>query len=132
MDPSLQLYKRTIDGLAQLHKGVHRRWIREGWPDSPKNKGINDLLSRLDAREKELLADLLEHAHDGGIHCALGYLNDQMAIDGMRIVQDGVEMAHQPFGAELYYDWKSRRLGNAWPDEDEPDEELEGGAGTSA
>ena len=119
MKPSLQLYKQTVDGLAQLHKGVHRLWVKErGWPDLPENKAINEFLSRLGDDEKDILADLLERARDGGIHDTLVYLNDRMAIDGMRLVQDGVEMAHQPFDTELYYDWTCRREGDDWPDEE--------------
>ena len=118
MDASLELYKQTVDGLANLHHGVHRMWVKErGWPDLPQNKGINEFLRRLNEAEKDILVDLLENARDGGIHDVLVYLNDQMDIEGTRIVQDGVEMAHQPFDTELYYDWTCRRQGDAWPDE---------------
>jgi hypothetical protein len=119
MDAPLNLYKSLVDGLATLHKGVHRAWIERGWPDVSDASSVRQLLAKLTPDEKKLLADLLESARDGGVHDTLVYLNDRMAINGLRFTQEGIELAHQPFDTELYYDWTSRRQGDNWPDEDE-------------
>ena len=118
MSKSLQLYKNIVDELSQIHKGVYRSWTTEkGWPQTPANQKINNFLNKLSIEDKETLADLLEEARDGGIHDTLVNLNDRMSIEGLLFVEDGVEMAHQPFDTELYYDWMCRRSGDEWPDE---------------
>ena len=43
--------------------------------------------------------------------------NDRMAINNLRFVENGIEMKHQPFDTELYYDWVCRRAADPWPDE---------------
>ena len=120
MNASLALYKEIVDELAQLHDGVHHKWVMEkGWPDLPANKEINTFIGDLTMQQKKILANLLVDARRGGIHDTLVCLNDRMAIDGLRFVEDGVEMAHQPFDCTLYYDWTCRREGDSWPDEEE-------------
>ncbi len=119
MNKSIQLYKEVVDELAQLHKGVHRKWVTEmGWPKIPKNEKINNLIGKLSNDDKLILVDILESARDGGIHDTLVRLNDRMSIEGLRFVENGVEMAHEPFDTELYYDWVCRREGDLWPDEE--------------
>ena len=118
MDKSLKLYKEIIDGIANLGKGVHRIWVKErGWPKLPKNEHINNYLKNLSDEEKDILVELLESARSGGIHDTLVYLNDRMAIDGLKFIENSVEMAHEPFDTTLYFDWVCRTEGDAWPDE---------------
>ena len=118
-ESGLQLYKDIVDGLADLHEGVHRVWVMErGYPDTDDNKEINELLKILTPQQKQILAKMMEDSRSGGIHDTLVYLNDRMAIDGLRFTQDGVEVAHQPFDTELHYDWTCRRMGDDWPDEE--------------
>ena len=118
MDKSTKLYKEIVDDLAQLHKGVHRKWVTKlGWPKLPENENINSFIGKLSQDEKEILVSLLESARDGGIHDTLVRLNDRMNIEGLRFVENGIEMAHEPFDTDLYYDWVCRREGDSWPDE---------------
>jgi hypothetical protein len=63
-----------------------------------------------------VLADLLQDARDGGIHDVLAYLNDQIALDGLRLTKHGRELPREPFGTELYYDWTRRKESDEWPD----------------
>ncbi|WP_221033313.1 DUF6547 family protein [Actomonas aquatica] len=117
-DPALQLYKSVVDGFAQIHEGVHRVWVTErGFPDLPENREKNQFLSELRPDQKEVLVQMLEEARDGGIHDTLVYLHDRMAIEGLRLREGGIEMAHEPFDTQLYYDWVCRRAGDNWPDE---------------
>jgi hypothetical protein len=117
---SLKLYKEVVDLLAGLHRGVHRVWVMErGWPKTEENNAINEFVASLSADQKEILVGLLESAREGGIHDTLVVLNDRMAINGLRFVENGVEMAHQPFDCELYYDWTCRRMGDDWPDDED-------------
>lgn len=116
MKTPLQLYKELVDGLVKIRPGVDVRWITgRGWPDSPENKPINDLLSQLTPQQKEIVAKIAQEARDGGIHDTLAYLDDELA-NGLRLVNEGVELPISPFES-LHYDWVSRREGDSWPDE---------------
>jgi hypothetical protein len=118
MDDPLQLYKKFIDGLVKIREGVLGRWITErGWPDLPENKKINVLLKLLTNEQKQIVADIAREARDGGIHDTLVYLEDEINLNGMRLMQHGMEFPVDPFDTEIYYDWVCRREGDAWPDE---------------
>ena len=115
----LQLYKNLIDGLVGCRKGVLGLWIRErGWPASPENQKKNDLLAQLTPAQREAIADIAAQAREGGIHDALVYLQDEICIRDLRLVQGGVELPVDPFDTQLYYDWTARCQGSAWPDEE--------------
>ena len=119
MKAPLQLYKSIIDGLAQLYEGVYRAWVTEkGWPKIPENTKVNKFIENLSNEDKEILVRILEEARSSGIHDTLVYFNERMSIEGLRFVEKGVEMAHEPFDTELYYDWVCRREGDSWPDEE--------------
>jgi hypothetical protein len=62
---------------------------------------------------------MVQQARDGGIHDELVYLNDEVAIRKLRLVRDGVELAREPFGMEMYCDWWARSQGDTWPDKKE-------------
>lgn len=85
-------------------------------PDAPS---VRPLLAKLSAEEKNLLIRLLEKAREGGMHDTLVYLNDEMSIRDLRFKKGQIELPHQPFDNQLYYDWISRRDGIPWPDEDD-------------
>jgi hypothetical protein len=117
MNPQLALYKRLIDGLVELRTGVLGLWIKErGWPDLPKNREINELLSKLTPQEKDAVASIAQQARDGGIHDTLVFLNDEINQNGLRITQNSVEMAVEPYATELHWDWTCRREGDEWPE----------------
>jgi hypothetical protein len=114
----LKLYKSFIDGLLEIREEVLRVWItRRGWPDLPENRKFNQLREELTPRQRRVVADMLQDARDGGIHDTLVYLHDRICIDGLRLVQNGVEHPVEPFDTSLYWDWVSRREGDTWPDE---------------
>lgn len=120
LDKSVSLYKSIVDEFAQIHEGVHRTWVMErGWPQKKENEDINQLLAKLNHSEKETLVKLLDDARVEGIHDTLVMLNDRMDMDGLRFVENGVEMAWQPFDSTLYYDWMCRKEKDDWPDENE-------------
>ncbi|HZK80972.1 MAG TPA: DUF6547 family protein [Humisphaera sp.] len=117
MNPQLALWKTFVDGLVSKRIGVDGEWIRrKGWPDLPENLEINKLLSGLTPEQKEVLATIAQRARDGGIHDALVFLNERMNLKGLRIVEGGVEMAVEPYGTELFWDWVARSNGSPWPE----------------
>jgi hypothetical protein len=120
--PQVALWQSFVDELVSRREGVEGLWIKEkGWPDLPENQEINQLLSRLTPQEKDVLAGIAQQARDGGIHDTLVVLDERMNLNGLRISQDGVEMAVEPYGTELFWDWVARCAGDEWP-EDQLDE----------
>lgn len=117
-------YKEFIEALVGIRPAVLARWVREkrAWPDLPENTAINIFVTELTDAHREILATLLQHARDGGIHDTLAYLNDEINLAGLRIVRNGRELPVEPFGTELYYDWTCRREGDPWPQPDSDDE----------
>jgi hypothetical protein len=117
MNKSLELYKNFIDSLVRIRNCVLVRWVKEkGWPKLPENDRINTFLSELTADQKEVLAEMIQEARDGGIHDVLVLLNDEINLTGLRLSKDGVDFAIEPYETEMYYDWVCRREGDEWPE----------------
>jgi hypothetical protein len=115
---ALAIYKTFIDGLVKRREGVLAQWVRtKGWPDPPGNREINKLLSKLTPEEKEVVAKIVQQAREGGIHDTLVFVNDRVNLNGLRISENSVEMAIEPYGTELYFDWVARCAGDPWPDD---------------
>ncbi len=118
MSTPTQLYKSLIDGLVAIRPEVLRSWILErGWPDFPENRKFNELLAQLTPEQLEVVADIAAQARDGGIHDTLVHLHDRICVDGLRLVQRGVELPVEPFDTQLYWDWTARSQGADWPNE---------------
>ena len=119
MTTALSEYKQFIDALAKLRPSVNARWVREkrDWPKTPKNAAINAFLATLTDEHREVLAVILQHARDTGIHDVLGYLTDEINVRGLRLVRNQVEFAVEPFELEMYHDWHMRCDGRPWPDQ---------------
>lgn len=123
MNNRLTLYKQFIDDLVTLRPTILARWVKEkGWPNQPENKGINKLLGELTPEQKDVLAQMLQQARDGGIHDVLVYLTDENKLEELRLVKNGVELAVEPYGTEMYYDWVCRSEGDEWPEHQLDDE----------
>ena len=60
---------------------------------------------------------MMEDARDSGTHDVLRYLQEQMDLEGLKLVKDGVELPNSPFGTELFWDWGARADGMEWPTE---------------
>ena len=119
MATPLEDYKAMIDDLVNRRPSVLARWVTEkrDWPDLPENRDINGFLETLTDSQRAVLADLLQQARDSGIHDVLAYLTDEITLRGLRLARNGQELAVEPFGSEMYYDWVCRREGDTWPDE---------------
>lgn len=116
----LEIYKTFVDDLVKISPGVYSKWIMgNGWPKTDVNEKINKLLSELTMEQKEVLSFIVQSARDGGIHDVLVYLTDQINVEGLEMTKNGVKMATESFGSEMYYDWVCRREGDSWPDSDE-------------
>lgn len=114
---ALELYKTFIDDLVKLRPGVLPRWIMgDGWPKTVENEKVNKVLGELTTEQKEVFALIAQSARDGGIHDVLVYLTDQINLEGFEIAKNGVKMATEPFGSEMYFDWVCRREGDEWQD----------------
>jgi len=120
MKTPLENYMALIDGLVSIRSGIHSSWVSDdgAYPDQPENTAINQFLASLNAPARMTLAGMLQEARESGIHDALAYLNDQIALEGFALVKDGVEIPKEPFGTELNYDWVCRGEGDEWPDSD--------------
>lgn len=119
MNQRLELYKEFIDDIVGIREGVLVRWITTtGYPKTEKNEKINELLCRISNEDKALIAEMIGQARDGGFHDVLVYLNDNLQIH-----KGKVELAEEPYGTTMYWDWVSRSEGDEWP-EDELDEEY--------
>jgi hypothetical protein len=119
MNTPLDLYKAFVAGLVSIRDGVLAKWTRDNkWPAVEKNHAITELLSSLSCEQREVIAGMLEHARDGGIHDTLVFLNDQTCLNELKLIQNGQELPVNPFDTTLYYDWTCRVHGDAWPDEE--------------
>lgn len=117
MSNPLDLYKEFIDALVERRPCVTSAWVLgDGYPDLPSNAAKNQALRSMTPEQRQVVAEIAQHARDGGIHDTLAYLNDQILLAGLRLSRDGVEFAIEPFDT-MHYDWVCRREGDAWPDE---------------
>ena len=116
----LDLWKSLVDSFAKLHDGAHYQWVvtDASYPRGPGNQQVNRLLAILTDEQRKILAGMLIDARRGGVHDALVTLNDRIALNSGTYSEHGVVMEFQPFGSELYYDYVSRKEGDAWPDAD--------------
>lgn len=115
---SIELYKIFIDDLVQLRSCVLSRWIvGNGWPQTADNEKINKVLDELTAEQKEVIASIVQEARDNGIHDVLASLTDQINVDGLELVKNGVTLASEPFDTPMHFDWVCRKEGDPWPDQ---------------
>ncbi|MEZ4298869.1 MAG: DUF6547 family protein [Polyangiaceae bacterium] len=109
-------YNNLVDGLVERREGVLGSWILEkGWPDVPENEEINAFLSKLSDRDRAILAGIAREARDSGIHDTLAYLQEQMDLNGLRLVIDGETLPVSPYDTGIFWDWTSRVNGAPWP-----------------
>ena len=48
---------------------------------------------------------VFQEEKEGGFHDTLAYLNEEMCLEGLRLVRNGVEIPGEPFGTEMHYDF---------------------------
>ena len=118
MATPLSEYKKFVDDLVQRQPSVTARVIRhQGRLHPPElNEGANRFLAQLSSEQKEVVAQLIQQGRDGGIHDALAYLTDAINLEGLRLSRKGVELAVEPYGTEMYFDWLARLAGDDWPE----------------
>ena len=118
MNIQLKNYKKIIDDLVKIRPAILKRWVTEkGWSNVSENKEKNALLSKLTDTEKSTLGEMIQQAKDEGIHDTLAYLNEQINKGGLKIMKDGVPIAVEPYGTELFWDWLERCEGNEWAED---------------
>jgi len=123
MNKRLEIYKEFIDNLTKLKRSVLVNWVKEkGWPDLPENKKYNQLLNKLSSEEKETLSEMIQQSRDGGIHDTLVYLSEQINLKDLRLSYDNVDLAIEPYGTPLHWDWLARCEGDDWPENQIEDE----------
>ncbi len=118
MATPLSEYKKLIDDLVQRRPSVTARAIKHQGRLHPsdRNEEVNRLLAQLSSEQKEVVAQLIQQGRDGGIHDALAYLTDAINLEGHRLWRNGVELAVEPYGTEMYFDWLARLTGDDWPE----------------
>ena len=119
MNPTVAAYHDFVDALVARTECVLASRVRSGqvWPETSSLSKYNSLLEGLASAQREQVAELLQKAREGGIHDVLVELSERSHSVGLRIVQAGAELAHEPHGTELYFDWAARCSGEAWPHE---------------
>ena len=117
MSKRLEYYKQFIDDLVKLKSSVLKQWVLyTGWPKTDENKKINKFLSRLKLEDKAILCELLQQARDEGIHDTLVYLNEQINLNEFKLYKGDTQLAIEPYGTELFWDWTARSEGAEWPE----------------
>lgn len=121
MSDPVDEYKSFVDGLVAIRESVEARTIRQGrWPygrvDDEDKSRISKLLTELTQSQRDVVAQLVQQARKGGIHDVLVFMTDQH----YRLSRNGVELSHEPFGTEAFYDSVARAAGRSWPPEADP------------
>jgi hypothetical protein len=121
---AIQFYKKFIDDFVNpiVTTSVYARRVRE-WEKfcsvgNVEREQFNQIVQQLSPEQRNVVADMLQDAHESGIFHALRYLSDEIYFGKLRISVEGVELPVEPFGMTLYEDWVGRMSGEyAWPDE---------------
>jgi hypothetical protein len=114
---ALAKYQALIDTLVERNECILARRIADGdlWPEQASNSKFNALVTTLSQEHRNLLAELLQSARNGGIHDVLVVLSEKMNLQNLKLVQDGEEIPNEPYGTEMYWDWAARSAGEDWP-----------------
>lgn len=117
----LKWYKAFIDGLVNRRDDVVARRVRQKNPWLPTASETltrqNPIIESLNDEDRDVIADMLQHAREGGIHDTLVHFSEAIHFDGLRLVVDGTPLPVESFGTELFWDWTARCAGDVWPDE---------------
>ncbi len=118
----LEEYQAFIDGLLGWPRhSVIARWVREWGTDLPKTyqppEEFHQKMCLFTPEQRQVMADMLQEEHESGVHSVLAYLTDKINIDGLRLSRNGVELAIEPYGAEMYWDWRQRCMEGTWPED---------------
>ncbi len=90
---SLQNYKDFIDELVEIRPGVLSRWVlTNGWPKTEENIKVNEFIGSLSEEQKQILAQIIQQSRDGGIHDVLVFLNDEINLNGMKLMKNDIEI----------------------------------------
>lgn len=113
----MEIYKAFIDDLVERNPSIYSRWIMgDSWPKTEDDQLVNKVLGELSQEQKMVFAQIAQSSREDGIHDVLVYLTDQVNLEGLEIVKEGVKMAVEPFDSGMHYDWVCRREGDQWPD----------------
>lgn len=117
MNKGLELYKNFIDGLVEHKECIESKWVRgNGYPSIKDNEKINMFLESLTDDERQIIAEMLQSAREGGIHDTLAYMDEMVDLQGLTLNQQGETYPVDAFES-MHYDFVCRREGDAWPEE---------------
>jgi len=119
MKTGLAAYQALVDALVARRECVLSRRVSEGrlWPEQSDLAQFNELVASLTPDQRKGVSALLAKAREGGIHATLVELSERSNLEGLRLSQGGVELPHEPYGTEIFYDWVARCAGEEWPHE---------------
>lgn len=66
-----------------------------GWLKTEENIKVNEFIGSLSEEQKQLLAQIIQQSRDGGIHDVLVYLNDEINLNGMKLIKNDIEIAKE-------------------------------------
>lgn len=126
MTTPLDHYQQLIDELTDVPaRSVIAARIRDWGTPAVAHLTIpadfRVLMEQLSPPQRDAVATLVQDAHAAGIFNTLAYLQDRIALDGLRLTWDGTELPVEPYGMTLFEDWVARRHGDAWPAAPEAD-----------
>lgn len=119
MDKGTEIYKGMIDELAKMSKNcADARAVKKGKvPGIDADKmGINELLSKLDERERDILAKFIEETYQSGIYDTLEHLEWLRCCKNMIITIEGETLPLEKYEG-ISNDYIGRRSGWEWSDE---------------
>lgn len=119
MDRGAEIYKGIIDELAKMSKScADERAVKKGKvPGVDADKiGINELLNKLDEKERDILAKFILEAYHAGIYDTLEQLEWLRCCKGMVITVEGETL---PLGKYegISNDYVGRCSDWEWPEE---------------
>lgn len=108
---NIEKYKAFIDGVVLTKDSISASWVMRGfYPEVDENAERNKFLATLTEAQRMEISRMLQEEKESGIHDLLAFL-----VDHCEIKNQGSELASEPFGTELYYDFVCRANGDAWP-----------------
>ncbi len=103
----IEEHKDIINKLVRRTDSISANLVRkEGIFTKSKNEqNLNALVQRLNEDDRELLAQMLQKERIGGIHDVLVVINEECDINGLKLVKDGGEIPHEPFGYTMFQEY---------------------------
>src|SRR5690349_2010530 len=96
MSTASQLYRAFIDGLVKRRPDVIANWVRtRHWRDPYGEDKFDAFFAQLTDEQIEMVAQIAQEARDGGIHDTLAYIQEKTDLEGLRLLQNGMDLTQE-------------------------------------